>query len=108
VGQPAPLDGLRRGGYRLVYSDKPSDFQKDIEKSLGKKFGADWFGKLKTVLQMSALTAIFVVQSLRNVGTVSDLIPTLETIQLVLVWAMLAATVGSLVQYTAKAAKALR
>jgi predicted metalloprotease with PDZ domain len=28
VGSPAPLEGLRRGGYRLVYTDKPSDFQK--------------------------------------------------------------------------------
>ncbi len=26
VGQPAPLDGLTRGGYRLVYADKPSEF----------------------------------------------------------------------------------
>ncbi len=25
--RPVPLDGLRRGGYRLVYSDKPSDYQ---------------------------------------------------------------------------------
>jgi predicted metalloprotease with PDZ domain len=31
VGIPAPLDGLRRGGYRLVYTDKPSDFQKDAD-----------------------------------------------------------------------------
>jgi predicted metalloprotease with PDZ domain len=28
VAKPAPLDGLRRGGYRLVYTDAPSDFQK--------------------------------------------------------------------------------
>jgi len=27
VDKPAPLDGLRRGGYKLVYSDAPSDFQ---------------------------------------------------------------------------------
>jgi len=25
AGGPAPLDGIRRGGYRLVYTDKPSD-----------------------------------------------------------------------------------
>jgi predicted metalloprotease with PDZ domain len=31
VGTPAPLDGLRRGGYRLVYTDKPSDFLKDAD-----------------------------------------------------------------------------
>ena len=28
VGQPAPLEGLRRGGYRLMYTDKPSDFRR--------------------------------------------------------------------------------
>ncbi len=28
VGKPAPLDGLRRGGYRLVYTDQPNAFQK--------------------------------------------------------------------------------
>lgn len=31
VGQPAPLDGLRRGGYRLVYTDKPSAYKKDAD-----------------------------------------------------------------------------
>jgi predicted metalloprotease with PDZ domain len=28
TARPAPLDGLRRGGYKLVYTDKPSDYQK--------------------------------------------------------------------------------
>jgi CDP-diacylglycerol---glycerol-3-phosphate 3-phosphatidyltransferase len=74
----------------------------------GKAFGADWFGKLKTVLQMSALIAIFTVQSLRPVTGMAAVIPVLENVQLVLVWAMLVATIGSLVQYTVKAAKALR
>ena len=27
VDRAVPLDGLRRGGYRLVYTDKPSDYQ---------------------------------------------------------------------------------
>ncbi len=27
VDRPVPLDGMRRGGYRLVYTDKPSDYQ---------------------------------------------------------------------------------
>ncbi|HEY3777548.1 MAG TPA: PDZ domain-containing protein [Rhizomicrobium sp.] len=31
VGKPAPLDGLARGGYRLVYTDKESDFGKSNE-----------------------------------------------------------------------------
>jgi predicted metalloprotease with PDZ domain len=28
VASPAPLDGLRRGGYKLVYTDTPSDFER--------------------------------------------------------------------------------
>ena len=32
VDQSAPLDGLKRGGYRLTYTDQPSDFQKDIDR----------------------------------------------------------------------------
>jgi predicted metalloprotease with PDZ domain len=28
VDKPPPLDGLRRGGYKLTYTDSPSDFQK--------------------------------------------------------------------------------
>jgi predicted metalloprotease with PDZ domain len=31
VGGEAPLDGIERGGYRLVYNDTPSDFFKASE-----------------------------------------------------------------------------
>jgi predicted metalloprotease with PDZ domain len=31
TGEPAPLDGLRRGGYKLVFTDKPSDFEKSVD-----------------------------------------------------------------------------
>jgi predicted metalloprotease with PDZ domain len=31
VNHPAPLDGLKRGGYQLVYTDKPGDFWKARE-----------------------------------------------------------------------------
>jgi predicted metalloprotease with PDZ domain len=31
AGAPAPLDGLARGGYKLVYTDKPSDYAKSSE-----------------------------------------------------------------------------
>jgi predicted metalloprotease with PDZ domain len=31
TGSPAPLDGVKRGGYRLVYTDKRSDFQKNAD-----------------------------------------------------------------------------
>ena len=56
-GPGAPLDGLARGGYRLVYTDTPSDFQKQFEAlrksddysySLGLAAGED--GTLKSVL----------------------------------------------------------
>jgi predicted metalloprotease with PDZ domain len=31
VGVPAPLDGIKRGGYRLVYTEKESDYTKSSE-----------------------------------------------------------------------------
>jgi predicted metalloprotease with PDZ domain len=31
IGKPVPLDGLRRGGYRLIYTDTPTDFQKNAD-----------------------------------------------------------------------------
>ena len=31
IGKPPPLDGLRRGGYKLVYTDTPSDYQRAKE-----------------------------------------------------------------------------
>ncbi len=34
VAKLAPLDGVRRGGYRLVYSDAPSDLLKMVDESL--------------------------------------------------------------------------
>ena len=49
-GGTAPLDGITRGGYRLVYTDKPSDFQKsedsyreahDFSASIGLLLGKD-------------------------------------------------------------------
>ncbi|HEY2787481.1 MAG TPA: CDP-diacylglycerol--glycerol-3-phosphate 3-phosphatidyltransferase [Fimbriiglobus sp.] len=75
--------------------------------SAGKKFGADWFGKLKTVLQLAALIAILVEKTVRSTapeGYSDGPKPVTE----ILIWAMLVATVGSLIQYTAKAVKALR
>jgi predicted metalloprotease with PDZ domain len=31
VNRPAPLDGINRGGYKLVFSDKPSDYTKTVD-----------------------------------------------------------------------------
>jgi CDP-diacylglycerol--glycerol-3-phosphate 3-phosphatidyltransferase len=86
----------------------------------GKKFGADWFGKLKMGLQCAVLIGVFLIRWLVSLerdwheslpsaaATVSDVLAVLEPVQLVLLWAMLAATVGSGVQYVVKAAKLLR
>lgn len=74
----------------------------------GKKFGADWFGKLKTVLQCAVLIGVLLLQTLRANGWLAEALPTLDVIQLVLLWAMLAATVGSAAQYAVRAARLLR
>jgi len=57
IGEGAPLDGIARGGYKLIYSDAPSDYVKDSETrrrttdltySLGMSIGRD--NKLTDVL----------------------------------------------------------
>ena len=35
VGKPAPLDGLHRGGYRLIYTDEQGDYQSATEVNRG-------------------------------------------------------------------------
>jgi CDP-diacylglycerol--glycerol-3-phosphate 3-phosphatidyltransferase len=76
--------------------------------ALGKKFGADWFGKLKMILQCVVLIAILVVMTLRTQEWAKDLINPLEVVQTVVIYAMLAATIGSGVQYCMKAARLVR
>lgn len=74
-----------------------------IVESAGKKFGADWFGKLKTVLQCTAILGILAIRSFGSTES-----PWLDTIWTGVLYAMLAATVGSGLQYLVKAAKLLR
>ncbi len=74
----------------------------------GKKFGADWFGKLKMGLQCAVLIGVLLLAWLRTLPGTSDVLAVLDPVQLVLLWAMLAATVGSGVQYVVKAARILR
>lgn len=76
-----------------------------IMEAQGVKFGADWFGKLKTILQMAALIAILVVLWLRTVPSAADLIGVLHGVQIVLIYATLIATIGSGLQYVGKAAR---
>ncbi len=73
----------------------------------GQKFGADWFGKLKMGLQCGVLIGVLLLQWLRTIPT-PDLLALLEPVQLVLLWAMLAATIGSGLQYVVKATRVLR
>jgi CDP-diacylglycerol--glycerol-3-phosphate 3-phosphatidyltransferase len=74
----------------------------------GKKFGADWFGKLKMGLQCAVLIGVLLIEWLRALSGTPDLVAVLERVQLVLLWLMLAATVGSGVQYIVKAVRLLR
>jgi CDP-diacylglycerol---glycerol-3-phosphate 3-phosphatidyltransferase len=73
----------------------------------GKKFGADWFGKLKMGLQCAVLLGVLLIAWLGTLAGTGDVLAVLEPVQRVLLWAMLAATVGSGVQYVVKAARLL-
>ena len=71
--------------------------------SLGKKFGADWFGKLKTILQCLWLLAVLVYLTIRFHLPESSLYTPVEMLHFGLLYAMLAATVLSGLQYIWKA-----
>lgn len=73
--------------------------------TLGKKFGADWFGKLKTILQCAALLVILFALWMRRLPDAEPLLPVLNVLQYGMIYAMLAATVLSGIQYTMKAAR---
>ncbi len=73
----------------------------------GKKFGADWFGKLKMALQCAVLIGVLLIRWLDTLPGTSDALAVLNPVQLVLLWAMLVATIGSGAQYVVKAAKLL-
>jgi CDP-diacylglycerol--glycerol-3-phosphate 3-phosphatidyltransferase len=79
-----------------------------IVEATGKTFGADWFGKLKTVLQCAVLVGVLLILALRERAWAADAVPALWRVYLVLLYAMLAATVGSMVQYFVKAGRLLR
>jgi CDP-diacylglycerol---glycerol-3-phosphate 3-phosphatidyltransferase len=74
----------------------------------GRKFGADWFGKLKMALQCAVLIGVFLIQWWHAAGFERTVLDVLERIQLVLLWLMLAATIGSGVQYVVKAVRMLK
>ncbi len=71
------------------------------------KFGADWFGKLKTVLQFAVLFAALIYKKF-EVQIDYDDRRTWESAYLTLLGVMLVATVGSGMQYVVKAVRLLR
>lgn len=79
-----------------------------IVEATGKKFGADWFGKLKMGLQCAVLIGVLLLQWLRTLPGTEAARAALEPAQVATLWAMLAATVGSGAQYLVKAARLLR
>ena len=71
--------------------------------SLGKKFGADWFGKLKTILQCVWLLTVLLYLTLREQSWAERLVGPVEMLHYGLLYAMIAATVLSGLQYCVKA-----
>ena len=72
----------------------------------GGSFGADWLGKVKMVLQCAALIAIFVELLARQWA--GNPLAFFEAVRNGLIWAMLAATALSGLQYLWRAARLLR
>src|SRR5262245_904090 len=71
--------------------------------SLGKKFGADWFGKLKTILQCAWLLAVLFYLSILDQTWAESIQPWADKLHFGLLYAMLAATILSGLQYCWKA-----
>lgn len=78
-----------------------------IVEATGRKFGADWFGKLKMILQCAVIIGVLLIQWLSSIPSMVEIKALLEPIQNVLLWAMLLATLGSGLQYCVKAARLL-
>jgi CDP-diacylglycerol--glycerol-3-phosphate 3-phosphatidyltransferase len=74
--------------------------------NIGAKFGADWLGKIKMVLQCAALIAIFV--TLEAQREQSEHLSWMRPARDVCIWAMLATTLLSGLQYLWRAAAVLR
>ena len=77
-----------------------------IVEAQGLKFGADWFGKLKTILQAAVIIGILLIMTLLSQKQ-TDLLRYLRPVQLVLLYGMLTATIGSGLQYLLRAIRIL-
>jgi CDP-diacylglycerol---glycerol-3-phosphate 3-phosphatidyltransferase len=74
----------------------------------GEKFGADWLGKAKMILQCAVLVGILLILSLRQWTWAEPFVPLLTWTYLALLWIMLAVTVLSGVQYLWRAVGLLK
>ena len=74
----------------------------------GAVFGADWLGKIKMGLQCAALFGIFAYLYLQEQGVPGDVDSFFALVRDVLIYAMLAATAVSGLQYLWRAALLLR
>lgn len=78
-----------------------------IVEATGKKFGADWFGKLKTVLQCAVLIGVLMLKMLKAYEWLTEAHQMLDWTITGLLWVTLLSTVGSGCQYFVRAAKLL-
>lgn len=74
----------------------------------GATFGADWLGKIKMVLQCAALFGVFVAMHLTQIGAAENTRWFFDTVRDGLIWAMLASTALSGLQYLVRAASLLK
>ena len=102
----AAVDGNGRGGPRADHH-QPAQ----LPGNAGARFGADWLGKVKMGLQCAAVIAIFVTLALRNPQWIAyfetrgpTVVWAFALLRDILIWAMLAATLLSGLQYLWRAA----
>lgn len=79
-----------------------------IMEAQGIKFGADWLGKFKMVLQCVVLVVVLAVLWLRGFGLSEGTVSVLWAIQVAVTYAMLVATIASGVQYLWRAVKQVK
>lgn len=73
--------------------------------SAGARFGADWLGKIKMVLQCAALFAVFIALRIQEATAADDGMRfAFDLLRAILIYAMLAATALSGLQYLWRAA----
>ena len=78
-----------------------------IVEATGKTFAADRWGKIKTGLQCAVIIGALLLLWLKQSEIARETWPTLDIVQMTLLYAMLLATIGSGLQYVVKAAKML-